>query len=177
MGRRAQVSAAVLLVAAALVPAAATAPVATVVSTRPALASQVLVQVNALRARRGLEPLRPSTLLTTAAREHSLKMAKQGYFEHDEPDGTAFWRRIERYYPSHGLRYWAVGENLLWASPGIGAREALRWWFRSREHRKVLLNPLWREVGLSAIHSSAAVGIFRGLPVTIITADFGVRAT
>jgi uncharacterized protein YkwD len=48
-------------------------------------------------------------------------------------------------------------------------------WLRSRPHRRNLLTPRWREIGLSAVHVAAAPGFFGGRTVTIVTADFGVR--
>jgi hypothetical protein len=38
-----------------------------------------------------------------------------------------------------------------------------------------LLDPNWREIGVSAVHASSAPGVYNGLPVTIVTTDFGVR--
>jgi uncharacterized protein YkwD len=72
-------------------------------------------------------------------------------------------------------RYWSVGENLLWSSPSVDASGALSMWFNSPEHRKNMLTPRWREIGLSAVHVSAAPGTYGGREVTIVTADFGVR--
>ncbi len=48
-------------------------------------------------------------------------------------------------------------------------------WMRSPEHRANILAPRWREVGIAAVHLDSAPGLFRGLPVTIVTTDFGVR--
>jgi uncharacterized protein YkwD len=45
----------------------------------------------------------------------------------------------------------------------------------SPEHKAILLTPRWREIGLSAVHSSGAPGTYGGREVTIVTADFGVR--
>ena len=41
---------------------------------------------------------------------------------------------------------------------------------------EILLDPSWREVGVSAVQDSAAPGDFQGLQATIVTADFGVRS-
>jgi uncharacterized protein YkwD len=144
-------------------------------SVRTALDGQLLASVNAMRAERGLRPLRLSTELSTAARTHSLEMAEEGFFAHESADGAAFWKRIERFYDSSGFRTWRVGENLLWASPDVSAGGALQLWLRSPRHRAVLLDPRWREIGLSAVHAVAAPGAFKGLDVTIVTADFGIR--
>jgi uncharacterized protein YkwD len=48
-------------------------------------------------------------------------------------------------------------------------------WLNSPPHRKILLTPRWREVGLSAVHTASAPGVYRGLEVTVLTADFGTR--
>jgi uncharacterized protein YkwD len=140
-----------------------------------ALESRVLVDLNRVRAQHGLVPLRPSGRLSAAASQHSREMARVGYFSHSSADGAAFWRRIERYYPSSGYRSWSVGENLLWSSPDVDAAGAIKMWMGSPEHRANLLNPSWREVGLSAVHSDSAPGTYQGLGVTIMTADFGAR--
>ena len=102
-------------------------------------------------------------------------MEADGYFAHDSVDGTAFWRRIQVFYPSTRFGYWSVGENLLWSSPGVDAQKALTMWENSPEHRQNLLDPHWREIGISAVHASSAAGVYNGLPVTIVTTDFGVR--
>jgi hypothetical protein len=38
-----------------------------------------------------------------------------------------------------------------------------------------MLDPQWREIGVSAVHSLRAPGVYHGLAVTIVTTDFGVR--
>ena len=140
-----------------------------------ALQSRVLVDLNRVRAQHGLAPLRPSSKLNAAASQHSREMARVGYFSHNSADGSAFWRRIQRFYSSNGYGSWSVGENLLWSSPDVDAAGAIKMWMGSPEHRANLLNPSWREVGLSAVHSDSAPGTYHGLGVTIMTADFGAR--
>ena len=73
------------------------------------------------------------------------------------------------------FHYWAVGENLLYSSPDVDAPGAVEMWMESPEHRANILRKSWREVGISAVHADSAPGEYEGLPVTIITADFGVR--
>ena len=136
---------------------------------------QVLVEVNQVRARYGLRPLRLSRALSTAADRHSRQMAMQGYFSHNSADGSAFWKRVKRHYRQSGYRFWSVGENLLWASPEIDAEETVRRWMRSPMHRANLLMPRWRDIGLAAVRAGSAPRAFRGLEVTIVTAEFGVR--
>jgi uncharacterized protein YkwD len=135
----------------------------------------VLVAINAFRTQNHLPPLRLSTSLTTAARDHSQQMASDGYFAHESADGSAFWKRIQHFYPSGSMRYWSVGENLLWSSPDVDAPGALKLWLASPEHRANLMTAKWREIGVSAVHVTAAPGTYNGLDVTIVTTDFGVR--
>ena len=70
---------------------------------------------------------------------------------------------------------WAAGENLAWASPELSAAEAVDMWLKSPPHRQNLLAPRWREVGIGGVRALAASGVYEGLDVTILTADFGVR--
>jgi uncharacterized protein YkwD len=64
---------------------------------------------------------------------------------------------------------------MVWASPQLSAAQAITLWLNSPPHRRNLLAPGWREVGLGAVRAVEAPGVFRGLDVTILTADFGVR--
>ena len=145
------------------------------VTLQPGLDSAILVRINAVRVAHGLARLTLNVHLAAAATLHSRELAKTGLFQHESPDGGAFWKRIERYYPPTGFRNWEVGENLLWWSPNTDAATTVADWLASPPHRKNLLNPVWRELGVSAIHDRAAPGTYRGLEVTIVTADFGAR--
>jgi len=169
----------IVLLAAVLAGAVATAsatgsPRASAAALSP-LESGVLVDINAFRAQHGLARLRLNTRLTAAARAHSSQMAEDGYFAHESADGSPFWKRVQSFYRSSPWRFWSVGENLLWSSPSIDPRRALTLWLASPEHRKNLMNPRWREIGVSAVHAPSAPGTYKGLDVTIVTTDFGVR--
>ena len=137
---------------------------------------QILLELNRVRRAHGLVPLERSSSLAAAAAGHSRSMAAKGYFAHRSADGSVFWTRIKRFYPSAGYGYWEVGENLVWAAPELGAKRAVRMWMTSPEHRANLLNPRWRQIGLAAVHSSSAPGAYEDMAVTIVTADFGVRS-
>lgn len=141
-----------------------------------ALDSRLLVQLNALRVRHGLEPLRLSKRLDAAADRHSLEMANDGYFAHESANGLAFWKRVARYYPATGYRSWKVGENLIWQSPDLNAPEAMKLWMASPPHRENLLARSWREVGVSAVRVESGSGPFQGMTVTLVTVDFGARS-
>jgi uncharacterized protein YkwD len=163
-------------IATALVLALSAGQVAAERSTAAApTAREVLVQLNAQRTRRGLGPLRLSRHLNAASDQHTREMGADGYFSHDSADGTSFWQRIRRFYPCAGYSACIAGENILWASAGIAAAEAVRLWMQSRGHRANILNRRWRDIGISSRSFGAAPGTYRGLDVTIITTDFGVR--
>ena len=136
----------------------------------------VVARINAVRRRHGLRSLRSNRRLAAAADFHSRDMARKGYFEHDSANGTAFWRRIERFYPSRGFRSWTVGENLLWATDSYGSGFAVREWMLSPPHRQNILSRDWREVGIGAVRVASAPGEYGGRSVTIVTADFGARS-
>ena len=166
----------------ALAVALGVAPGGTQAATSPAfsiaaanqLERPVLVEVNRVRRDHGLGPLRASSQLGAAADAHSRAMGRFGFFAHESRDGSPFHERIARFYEPGGGG-WSVGENLLWSTPGLDARAAVELWMRSPGHRKNILTPRWREIGLSAVSVSAAPGVFGGRDVVIITTNFGVR--
>jgi len=139
-----------------------------------ALEAGIVARMNAQRTARGLRPLRVSRGLTAAANYHCHQMGLFGFFEHESRNGTPFWRRIERFYPS-GRGYWSVGENILYESPDATVTSAVHDWMASPPHRQNILTREYREVGVAAVHFASAPGAFGGRPVTIVTADFGVR--
>ena len=139
------------------------------------LNSQVVREVNRVRAQHGLKPLARSSSLTRAAASHSRSMATDGYFAHESSSGSVFWQRIKAFYSANGRKYWSVGENLVWASPDLTAKQAVKMWMNSAPHRANLLSGKWREIGLSAVYSSDAPGDYQNRAATIVTADFGVR--
>lgn len=141
----------------------------------PSVDQQVVEAVNRFRVAHGLVALHESSALDRSARQHSLEMGKDGYFAHSSHDGTAFWRRIQHYYPARGYASWSVGENLVWASPTLSAAGAMKEWISSPEHLKNLLTAKWRDVGVSAVRVVDAPGYFHGMTVVLITNDFGAR--
>ena len=172
--RAARILVGVLAAAALLVPAASAAP-QRAHANLSSLESGVLSQINVFRRNHHLAPLALNVKLGAAAREHTVQMAQDGYFAHESADGALFWKRIQAFYGSSPWSFWSVGENLLWSSPDVTPAKALQMWLASPEHRANLMNPRWREIGVSAVHVDAAPGVYKGLPVTIVTTDFGVR--
>jgi uncharacterized protein YkwD len=145
------------------------------ISVAPDLQAQLLVAINDLRREKGLSDLQLSAALSRAALGHSVSMAKHGFFGHSGWNGSPFWKRIQPVYRPHPNAFWSVGENLAWATPDLSADQAIEMWLASTPHRKNLLTPSWRQVGLGAVRALAAPGVYENLDVTILTVDFGVR--
>jgi uncharacterized protein YkwD len=166
-----------------LVCAVATAGQATAAGTTPAaterlqtLDQALLERLNELRAEHGLRPLVLSGGLQQAAVFQSRSMLNGGFFAHDAPNGPTFSSRLKRFYgPTAGRSGWTAGENLLYTSGELDADEAIEAWMGSPGHRRNMLDPNWREVGIAAMRTSSAGGIFGGGPTWVVTMDFGVR--
>jgi uncharacterized protein YkwD len=152
------------------------APVPPPTSGTPSgLEGALLRAINDVRAQHGLGALRSSKPLAEAAEFHSMAMASRGFFAHESADGSSFWKRVERFYPSNGFRYWSAGENLAYGSPSMSADGAVRAWMGSPGHRANMLSAAWGEIGVGAVHVDSAPGVYAGRPATIITTDFGIR--
>ncbi len=145
------------------------------VTTIPQLQADLLAAINDFRASRGLGRLRLNNALALTSVSHSISMAKHGFFSHEGYDGSAFWQRIKARYKPASNSAWEVGENLLWGTSELDAQQALDLWLQSPPHRRTLLTAAWRDVGVGAVSAKSAPGVYQGLDVTIVTADFGVR--
>ena len=160
----------------------ATAPLATGSANASAQREQALEQgilheVNRVRVAHGLRPLTLSRGLQAAATFQSRALLTQGVFEHESPAGGAFGERLRRFYPVAGASAWSVGENLLWSRKGIDASAAVRLWLDSPTHRKIMLNPTWRESGVGALGAPSAPGVYASAgAVVVVTIDFGSRS-
>jgi uncharacterized protein YkwD len=136
-------------------------------------ARTTLCLLNTERRAKGLSPLRLSHSLSQAASGHSHDMVTQHYFEHSAPGGPSLLKRIRESGYLKSSRRWQVGENIAWGVPGRSSAAAIvRAWMHSPPHRKEILTPSYREVG---------IGVAAGVPKadaaegSTYTADFGVR--
>jgi uncharacterized protein YkwD len=173
-GMRSRILPALAVAALAVAPSVGSARSIGTTTREPQLQTSLLAEINGFRAAHGLTRLRVSRSLAAAAAFHSLEMARGGFFSHDSADGSSFSQRIGRFYAARGFRRWSVGENLVWGGPDLSAGQAFHLWLASPPHRANLLTPRWREIGLAAVHSTDAPGVYGG-PATIVTADLGQR--
>ena len=173
--RRSVCCALVVVLALAAAPLATGGP-KTSAQREQALEQGILREVNRLRAVRGLRSLTLSKGLQAAALFQSRALLTQGVFDHASPAGGAFDERLRRFYPVAGAHAWSIGENLLWSSEGIDAGAAVRLWLDSPSHRRIMLDPTWREFGIGAFGASSAPGVFASAgAVVVVTIDFGSR--
>ena len=124
---------------------------------------KVLKLLNTIRSQHGLQPLRFSSRLRSAAREHSGEMIQGDYFEHDSPT-EKFDARIRRHIDAS-----LVGENIAWGTGKYGTPQGIvNLWMHSAPHRRIILMGKLRRIGLGV-----AVGPFQGeQSASVATADF-----
>ena len=99
-----------------------------------ALAAEIVRQVNAERAKKGLSQLSQSAELTRAARVRALEVAVK--FSHTRPDGSAW----------HTVSAFAYGENL--AMGQRTADKAMAAWLTSSGHRANILRASYGSIGV-----------------------------
>jgi uncharacterized protein YkwD len=149
---------------------------ATVVESGDDLELDLHRELNALRRRAGLRPLRWSRQLSRAAVHHSTMMGTKGFFSHTSANGATFRMRVERFYRRPpGWDFYVVGENLLRGGPDVAAPTVLQRWLDSPGHRRIVLSSRWRDVGFGVVRVQNAPGVYDGDTVAIVTADFGHR--
>ena len=153
------------------------APTRPSVASVPNFARSITGEINRTRRTYGLRPLRESAALATGAVAHATALATSGEFAHSWPDGRPYPTWIRTFYPDRGYRIWAVGENLLWSTPGLDAHTVVARWLASPTHRHILLTPSWREVGIGVVSATAAPGAYGGNDVDVVAAEFGLRGT
>ncbi len=98
--------------------------------------------INQYRAQNGLEPLAMSPTLTTAARDHSLDMGTQNYFDHTGLNGSTFSQRIA----AAGYPGGTTAENIF--AGGQTAQGAFESWRNSPGHNANMLNPAYKAIGI-----------------------------
>lgn len=98
---------------------------------------------NRERRSRGTPALAASRVLTRAARLPARNMARQGFFDHTDPQGRSVGDRVSIF--DRGNRFTYIGENI-----AAGYRSALstcRGWMRSSGHRRNILDRRYTAIG------------------------------
>lgn len=97
---------------------------------------------NLERARAGLAPLTLNTQLSTAAGNHSSRMATGDFFSHQDPNGSTIGSRIQ----AAGYQYSTSGENI--AGGQDSPQAAIAGWINSSGHYANILKPDFTEIGI-----------------------------
>jgi len=129
------------------------------------IAPEKLIELtNKERQTAGLNSLTANQLLTQAAIEKGKTIIETNIFSHTIND-----KRFSAWVRDAGYNYSYVGENLaIDFSSSEGVIEA---WNNSPLHKKNLLNPYYREIGISAVS-----GKFQGQETTVVVQVFGAPA-
>ena len=116
-----------------------------------ALVNRALDLINAERAQHGCGPLTINTQLNQAALRQSEAMARQHFFNHNDPDGTTPGQRIR----DTGYIFQMMGENI--EAGTDTAEEAVKVWMNSPGHRANILTCAYKETGLALVDAQQDV--------------------
>jgi uncharacterized protein YkwD len=101
--------------------------------------------------------LRPNGVLYGAAFDYASSMEAGGFFSHygdffGHPAGATPVSRLRQVGYIRPRNVWMVGENLHWTTAAQSTpAEVVQAWMDSPEHRKYLLKPKFRDLGVAAI--------------------------
>jgi uncharacterized protein YkwD len=138
----------------------------------PAVRAALRCLVNAIRVEHALQPMAPSSRLNLAAQRHSADMVARRFFDHVSPSGGTLNKRAGRVGYLASAQDWTLGEDIGWAPPDQATPAALvDAWMGSPAHRAVILEPVYREVGIGV---SPGTPTADGSPGTTFVLDVGV---
>jgi len=106
---------------------------------------EMLALVNRERTKAGVAPLTWSDQIAEIARSHSEDMFRRGYFSHYSPEGKDVGDRLTE----ANIPYTYAGENLALAPNLATAHQGL---INSEGHRRNILDPAFRKIGIGAIN-------------------------
>lgn len=101
--------------------------------------------VNVERAKDKETVLQLDSRLSQIARAHARDMIKRNYFSHESPDGETMSGRLRK----GKAVYKYAGENI--ARGYKDSENVMIGWMNSRGHRKNILNPRYRKIGIGVV--------------------------
>ena len=114
-----------------------------------AMLEAVLAATNAARRTAKREPLGRDPALDAIAQAYAEQMLREKFFGHVDPKGRDLGERVAL----HGYRASAVGENL--ARGLFAADEVVERWLASTGHRRNIVHPQFRSIGLGLAYDPA----------------------
>ncbi|MFL5893535.1 MAG: CAP domain-containing protein [Thermoleophilaceae bacterium] len=117
----------------------------------------VVCLVNRQRRLHGVRPLEEQSALDAAAQAQAADVVRRRFWSHVNPDGKAPRARIEAAgYPHSPL----IGENLAWGSRSEATPvRIVTGWLHSPEHRRVMLEPRFTEIGVGLALGAPQSGV------------------
>jgi uncharacterized protein YkwD len=111
------------------------------------LEQQCLDEINYQRRAGGVAPLGFSEELLEVARYYSRRMAEEGFFAHEDPEGRTVRQRVNE----AGIRWRTLGENLAYSKGYTNPVAAsLSGWMHSPGHRKNILDRTFNQTAVGA---------------------------
>ena len=110
---------------------------------------KVLELVNIQRANNGLSKLTLDTALSDVARAHSIDMANNNYFAHENLSGQTPFDRLK----AAGIKYSYAGENI--AAGQTTPEAVVNAWMNSSGHRANILNANFKKLGVGYYNGGA----------------------
>lgn len=107
----------------------------------PKFPSEVLRLVNKERAKVGLPAYTTTKPLTSAANKRAQEITSK--FSHTRPNGSGFFTVLREY----GIPFMAAGENIAYGQRT--PQEVVSTWMNSPGHRKNILSPRFKKIGIS----------------------------
>jgi hypothetical protein len=134
--------------------------------TASILPNALVDETNTARVSDSLSPLKPNTLLESAAQDKANDMAKNGYFAHTSPTGITPWYWFQKV----GYNFIYAGENL--AVNFVDSSDVMNAWMNSPEHKANILNSHFTQIGIAT-----ANGTYEGRPAVFAVQLFGTPAS
>ncbi len=106
----------------------------------------ILDATNAMRTGYGAPPLKLNPALSAAAIERARHMFRDGYFDHEDPEGKSFDLPIKM----TGYQILLSGENIALGN-FPNSKALVKAWYNSPGHKKNLLFPGFSEIGIAAV--------------------------
>ncbi len=123
---------------------------------------QIINDTNIQREKNGLNPLKESKDLDSAAYSKAKDMFAEDYWAHYSPSGKDPWSFIL----SSGYKFSYAGENL--ARNFYNSADVVTAWMNSPSHRENILNPHYQDIGIAVVP-----GTLLGEKTTLVVQMFG----
>ena len=135
----------------------------------------LLCVVDAERTARAVPAVRPSAQLALAAQGQADDMVARQFFGHVTPGGSTLGDRVNVTGYIAKRRDWELGEAIAWAQEPLDTPATLmRAWLASPEHRGIILDRAFRDVGVGV---TAGLTDGSGRLGATAVLDFGFRTS